>query len=97
MSRPPHLRRCLPLLALGWTVLTVALAGCRKPEDKPPAEAASPTEVVRAAYLAANEGRYSDAEKHLSAEVIAAKQAGLWALGGRAERLLGQADPGWNN
>lgn len=42
----------------------------------------SPSEVVKAAYMAANEGKYSEAEKYLSSEVITAMKGGLGALAG---------------
>jgi len=42
----------------------------------------SPGDVVKAAYMAANAGQYSEAEKYLSSEVLNAMKGGLGALAG---------------
>jgi hypothetical protein len=42
----------------------------------------SPSQVVVAAYMAANEGKYSEAEKYLSSHLINAIKGGLGALAG---------------
>lgn len=42
----------------------------------------SPGEVVKAAYMAANAGQYSEAEKYLSSEVLNAMKGGLGVLAG---------------
>jgi len=42
----------------------------------------SPSDTVVAAYMAANEGKYSEAETYLSSEVLNAMKGGLGALAG---------------
>jgi len=56
--------------------LFVITGGCNSIGQK------SPSEVVVAAYMAANEGKYSEAEKYMSSEVINAMKSGLGALAG---------------
>ncbi len=68
--------KTLNALLLVLTMLALPLVGCGK------IGGLSPADVVKAAYMDANAGRYSDAEKHLSSEVIAAMKGGLGALAG---------------
>ena len=42
----------------------------------------SPSDVVKSAYMAANKGEYSEADKYLSSEILNALKNGLGAVGG---------------
>jgi len=61
--------------AVGIAVLMIT-SGCDSIGGK------SPSQVVVAAHMAANEGKYSEAEKYMSSEVINAMKSGLGALAG---------------
>lgn len=60
--------------ALALSILFVA--ACDSIVDK------SPAETVAAAYMAANEGRYSEAKEYLSSAVIKVAEGDLGALAG---------------
>ena len=64
------------LSAVSIIVVFMLINGCNSIGQK------SPSEVVIAAYMAANEGKYSEAEKYLSSEVMNAMKGGIGALAG---------------
>ncbi len=70
MNRTLHI-----LLAAIGIAIFMFTSGCDSIGQK------SPSEVVIAAYMAANEGKYSEVKKYMSSEVINA-MAGLGALAG---------------
>jgi len=51
----------------------------------------SPSEVVRAFYMAANEGKYSESEKYLSSEALNALKSGMGMFVGGMKGLLDKA------
>ena len=69
-------RKSYILVAAIGIALFVITSGCNSIGQK------SPSEVVVAAYMAGNEGAYSEAEKYVSSEVISAMKSGLGALVG---------------
>lgn len=48
----------------------------------------SPSDVVKTAYMAANEGNYSEADKYLASEVINALKGGLGPVSGGGAKGL---------
>ncbi len=70
------------LLMLVALVLVGALcSGCRSIISK------SPSEVVKAAYMAANEGKYSEVEKYESVQLVTAMKGELGLLAGGEKGL----------
>lgn len=55
------MRRNVHILLVGFIGLTFLFFGCSKTKQESPSEA---SEVVKAAYMAANEGKYSEADKY---------------------------------
>jgi hypothetical protein len=66
------------LIAFVLMTCTSASLACSRPRILEQ----SPSDVVREAYLAANEGKYSQAEKHLSSDVVNAMKGHLGAMTG---------------
>ena len=70
------------LFASAFTILLVlSIAGCGRIGTE------SPSDVVEAAYMAANAGNYSVAGSYLSSEVSEAMKSGLGALAGGMKGL----------
>ncbi len=65
--------------------LIVFFSGCGKISQK------SPAETVKAFYMTANEGEYSEAEKYLSSEALKAMKGELGLLAGGLKGTLDKA------
>jgi hypothetical protein len=62
-------------------ILGIVITGC----DSIPVFRKSPADVVKATYKAANEGRYSEAEKYLSSDFLNSPWRGLGASSLKAQ------------
>jgi len=64
------------ILLVGVLALMTFLAACSSAKHR------SPSEVIEAAYVAANEGRYSETEKYLSSDALEVTKGELGQLAG---------------
>lgn len=71
----------------GWMVIALLTAAC----STTGIFSKNPSDTVVAAYMAANEGKYSEAETYLSSEVLSAMKVGLGALAGGMKGMWDQA------
>lgn len=78
--------RAIPA-AVVWTLVILSLGAC----SKTGLFQKTPSETVIATYMAANEGKYSEAGKYLSSEVINAMKGGLGALVGGMKGIWDQS------
>lgn len=78
------MKRGIYLIFITVIFVTFFFDGCKKMGK-------SPSQVVKAAYMVANESKYSEADKHLSSEILNVMKGGLGALAGGTKGVWDKA------